>query len=375
MHHELLQVVERMKITVSSLRSNCRELRWRGSPAVLGFFLVVSAAPMTISASAQIPSTDYAAVPAKPYAPTLVAYGQVQPVTVVPVAAAETGVIVGLRVRPGSHVRAGEVVAHLRGPAISSLLLQSQADLRSAQAQLDAAEKALGIEQQQLPAHLTTRQAVHQAESAATQARSGVDNAQSRLNSVQQMMTITAPSDGTVLTLGSADGALVSPGQTVLTLQPAGGLWLQVMYYGADLARIRVGMGGSFAPSDGSGAIAVRVVSIPGTVTSGGGESIALASTDAHSCWLSGEAGTVTLKLPARQMVEVPTRALIVNQGKWWVLVYTAKGNRPQQVVPGPADGWNTWIESGLTPGTEIVVNNAYLLFHSGIAEQYQIPD
>jgi hypothetical protein len=107
----------------------------------------------------------------------------------------------------------------------------------------------------------------------------------------------------------------------------------------------------------------------------GGGETIALDATNPRSSWISGEFGTVILKLTAEQIVEVPTRALIVNQGKWWVLVHTAQGNHPQEVVPGLAEGWNTFIESGLAPGTQIVVSNAYLLFHSGIAEQYQIPD
>lgn len=327
----------------------------------------------TVPAEASTP--DFVTVQAREFAPRLVAYGQVEPVTVVPVSAAETGVIKGLKVRPGAHVRAGEELAQLSGPATSSLLLQSNADVRSAKAQLAAAAKSLLIERQQLPSHLTTRQAVHQAESAQAQARTALDNAQSKLNAIHQMMALTAPANGIVLTLATADGALVSPGQTVLTLQSAGGLWLQAMYYGADLAKIRVGMRGSFAPSDGSEAIPVRVVSIPGTIVAGGGESIALEPTHLRSAWLSGEAGTVTLRLRARKVVEVPTRALIVNQGKWWVMVHTKKGNHPQQVVPGPAEGWNTFIESGLAPGTEIVVKDAYLLFHSGIAGQYQPPD
>lgn len=343
--------------------------------AAFGFCFLMTIGLVAFPAAAQNASPDYVTVQAREFAPSLVAYGQVAPITVVPVSAAESGVITGLRVRPGTHVRAGEELAHLSGPAISSLLLQSEADVRSARAQLDAAEKSLTIERQQLSTHLATRQSVQQAESAEAQARAALDNAQSRLKSVRQMMTVTAPADGIVLALSSADGALASAGQTILTIQPAGGLWLQATYYGRDLAGIHVGMTGSFAPSDGSRAIPVRVVSIPGTIAAGGGELIALEPLNAHAEWLSGEAGTVTLRSASRKLVEVPTRALIVNQGKWWVLVHTSKGNHAQEVVPGPVQGWNTFIESGLTPGTEIVVNNAYLLFHSGIAEQYQIPD
>lgn len=360
-------------------RHTCRipvhELRRIAPLAVFGLWLLTAVVLIAFPAAAQNSSPDFVTVKAREVAPTVVAYGQVGPIAVVPVSAAESGVIKGLRVRPGTHVRAGEELAHLSGPAISSLLLQSEADVRGAKAQLDAAQKSLVIEQQQLSTHLATRQVVQQAESAEAQARTAFDNAQSRLKSVCQMITVIAPTDGVVLALSSADGALVSAGQTILTVQPVGGLWLQANYYGRDLAGIRIGMSGSFAPSDGSQAIPVRVVSIPGTIGAGGGESIALEPLNAHSNWLSGEAGTVTLKSPSRNLVEVPTRALIVNQGKWWVLVHTSKGNHAQEVVPGPAEGWNTIIQSGIAPGTEIVVNNAYLLFHSGIAEQYQIPD
>lgn len=360
-------------------RRACRSPKhetWRSaSQAVLGLCLLTAVVLTPFPLAAQNASPDFITVQAQEISPSLIAYGQVEPIMVTPVSAAESGVVTDLRVRPGTHVRAGERLARLSGPSISSLLLQSEADVRSAKAQFDAANKSLAIEQQQLSTHLTTRQAVQQMESAEAQARTALDNAQSRLTSVRQMMTVTAPEDGIVLTLSSADGALAGAGQTILTIQPAGGLWLRAMYYGKQLAGIHVGTTGSFAPADGSQAIAVRVVSIPGTVTTGGGESIALEPLNGHATWLNGEAGTVTLKYPPRKWVTVPTRALIVNQGKWWVLVRTSKGNHAQEVVPGPVEGWNTFIVSGLAPGTKIIVNNAYLLFHSGIAEQYQIPD
>ncbi len=342
---------------------------------VARFCLMVLALLSALPAKAQASGQDFLAVQAREMRPRLVAYGQVEPIAIVPVAPAEAGVVTNLRVRPGTRVRAGEELARLSGPAISSLLLQSEADVRSARAQLAAAQKSLEIERQQLPVHLTTRQAVQQAESAETEGRSALDNAQSKLTAVREMMTLTAPADAVVLSLDSAEGALVQAGQTILTLQPSGGLWLRAMYYGPDLEGIRVGMTGSFVPSDHGQAIPVRVVAIPGTMVAGGGESIALAPVNSHFRWLSGEAGKVTLQVPARTMVEVPTRALIVNRGTWWVLVHTAHGNHPRKVIPGPAEGWNTFIESGLAPGTEIVVNNAYLLFHSGVAEQFQIPD
>jgi multidrug efflux pump subunit AcrA (membrane-fusion protein) len=178
-----------------------------------------------------------------------------------------------------------------------------------------------------------------------------------------------------VLQLNTADGALVNAGQPILTIQPANGLWLVANYYGADLAAIRVGMTGQFQPADGGVPVKVSVASISGTLAAGGGELIAMEPLGGDPSWLSGEAGTVALDLPARQMVAVPTRALVLNQGKWWVMIHSAAGDRAQEVVPGPTQGWDTFIVSGLAPGAKVVVNNAYLLFHASIAEQFQIPD
>lgn len=332
-------------------------------------------AGLATCAAGQASGADAVPVQAQAVTPHLAAYGQVEPISVVPVDAAETGVVEGLGVVPGSHVRAGQELARLSGPAMQTLLAQDEADVRSARSQLDAAKKSLAIERGQLPLHLTTRQAVHQAESAEAQAQTALDNAQSRLRAARQMMAVTAPTGGTVLAINSASGQWVSVGQAVVTLQPDGGLWLRADYYGAALHSIRVGMRGRFAPSDGGAAIAVRVCSAPAMLAAGGGESIALCPLQPGAAWLSGEAGTVTLDLPRQMLVAVPTRALVLNQGKWWVMVHTPTGDQPQQVVPGPVQGWDTFLESGLAPGAKVIVNNAYLLFHTNVAEQYQIPD
>lgn len=339
--------------------------------SVLAFLFSVGVAVAT----GQNSDPDVITVQSRQQTSRLEAYGQVSPINTVTVSAAETGVITGLKIRPGMQVRVGEELARLSGPGMGALVLQSEADVRNAQSQFDAARKSLDIVRQQLPSHLTTRQTVQQAESAEAQARSGLVNAQSRLKTVRQLMTVSSPTDGIVLQLNSADGALVSAGQPVLTIQPANGLWLVANYYGADLAVIRVGMIGQFQPADGGVPVKIRVVSIPGTLTEGGGESIAFESLHSNHSWISGEAGTVALDLPPRQMVAVPTRALVLNQGKWWVMIRSAAGDRAQEVVPGPAQGWDTFIVSGLAPGTKVVVNNAYLLFHTSIAEQFQIPD
>ncbi len=351
---------------------------WRVPSRLLfrGFLATLVAIFSTMqTAAAQASDADVVSVQPGTVTAHLDAYAQVEPTSVLPVNAAEAGTITGLKVLPGTHVRLGQELARLEGPSTKATLLQSEADVRSAEAQLSAAQKSLAIQREQLDSHLSTRASVHQAESAEAQAQTALDNAEARLSAEHQMTTVSAPSDAVVLSLNSAEGELVGAGQPILTLQPENSLWLKAAYYGADIRAVRVGMTGRFTPSDGSGPVPIKVCAVIGAVGSGGGESIAMVAQSAKPQWLNGESGTVVLDSRQRTLIAVPTRALILDNGEWWVMVHTAQGDHPQAVVPGPTEGWDTYIERGLAPGMKVVVNNAYLLYHSSISEHYQIPD
>ncbi len=357
-------------------KARCQQITDTGyvrAAVLLAVYLVLSAGALLAKGPLRDPA--YVVAQAGTVTPRLEAYGKVVPITVLPVAAAEPGVVAGLRVLPGMHVRAGEDLAVLQGPEIRSMLSQGEADVRSARVQLAASQKSLAILQQQLISHLSTRQEVHQAESAVAQAQTNFDNAQSHLTAVRQMMTLTAPANASVLAVNATNGELVSTGQPILTLQTADRLWLKAAYYGTDAAIIRVGMAGVFDPADGGDPIPVRVCAIIGPLAAGGAESIAMMPATPRFRWMNGEFGTAARRLPSRWLVAVPTRSLILDQGKWYVLVRTAHGDHPQAVVPGPARGWETFLQSGLKPGAQVVVENAYLLFHRGIAQRYQPPD
>ncbi len=314
----------------------------------------------------------------------LPAYGQIQPIAALPVSASAAGVIANMQLIPGAQVKAGEALATLSGPEIQSLLINRRGAVDSERAQLAAADRNLTIQRRQLSVHLSTQQAVAAAQSAAEAARAAFETAQAQLRSAQQMQTLRAPSAGTVLAINAAEGERVTPGQTVLTLQTNNRLWLAAMYYGADAAAIRVGMAGQFRPASGGAPVSVKVTAVSAALAPDGGESVGLVRTDDSRVpagrepaapWLNGERGTVILSGPTRQLVAVPTRALILDQARWWVLVRTPNGVQTQAVVPGPTRGWDTFIEQGLSPGQEVVVQNAYLEYHRGIAQRYTPPD
>jgi RND family efflux transporter MFP subunit len=337
--------------------------------------------PSTIASNASVAGT--VTVHAQPVAQAFPAYGEVQLITPLPLSAAEPGIVSQMRVVPGSAVKAGDALAKLTGPEIQSLLISRQGAYRSTRTQLAAAERSLAIARRQFSVQLSTRQAVAAAESAVAGAKGAFDTAQSERTVAQELRTLRAPSAGTVLAVNAAEGERVMAGQTVFTLQTTNRLWLAAAYYGVDAAAIRVGMGGHFQPASGGPSVPVKVAAVSAALAPDGGASVGLVATDRHvphgrrppAPWLNGERGTVTLTGPTEQLVAVPTRALILDQARWWVLVQTSQGIRQQAVVPGPTRGWETFIEQGLSPGQQIVVENAYLEFHRGISLRYTPPD
>jgi RND family efflux transporter MFP subunit len=303
------------------------------------------------------------------------AYAQVEPIAVLPVRAVEAGQVVKLEIVPGAAVQAGQKLAELGGPEIQSALTQAEAAVNSARTNLLAAQKSLTIERQQLASRLVTRQMVLQAESVAAQAQAASDAAQAQLRALRQTITLIAPADGAVLAVNAAAGERISAGETILILQPADKLWLKAAYYGADTAAIHAGMMGQFSPASGGESVPVKVCTVFGALNPDGGEAVGLLAASTSPSWLNGESGTVKLDGSVRSLVAVPTRALILDQGRWWVLIHTGQGDHPRAVTPGPVRGWQTFIERGLEPGAKVVVENAYLEFHRGISRNYQPPD
>lgn len=322
-----------------------------------------SAAAVTDPSNDSMSGTVVARV--RPVAEHYRAYGQVQPVAVTNVNAVEAGTVTQL-VLPGARVSAGHVLAILAGPQAEALLTQRRSALRAAALRLDT-------DHRELAARLVTRQRV-----AADQA--AYDQARGQLRVALKTLTLRAPADGEVLAVDAADGEQVAAGQAILTLQ-TGRPRLKAIYYGSEALAIRVGMRGEFLPDSGN-PVPVRVLTVSRALAADGGEPVWLAprSTPARTvrespAWRTGQWGTVRLTGSTRSMVAVPSRALILDRARWWVLVRTPQGNRRQRVVPGPSRGWTTFIAQGVTAGEHVVVQNAYLEFFRGIARRYTPPN
>lgn len=106
------------------------------------------------------------------------AYGQVEPVAVIPIRSALAGAIKGLSAVVGQPVHGGEKLAGLGGPEVAALLAQQQAAVESAKTNVAGSEQVLDIARQQIAFHLSTRQSVAQAESELAKAQGNLLSAE-----------------------------------------------------------------------------------------------------------------------------------------------------------------------------------------------------
>ncbi|MDE1997745.1 MAG: efflux RND transporter periplasmic adaptor subunit [Burkholderiales bacterium] len=350
--------------------------RRRPGVALLVACCLIGAPGMPVMAAGPLVS-DVVTVHAEAVPQTLSAYGQVEPIAVVQVRVVDPGTLNDLSVVPGSVVAAGQALARIGGPRMRTLLIAREQSLGSARAREDAASNTLQIVRRQFATQLATRQAIDVAQNELAAARAAVQTADAQLREARDLQIVRAPTAGTVILVQAADGEQTAAGQAILTLQPAGRLWIRAAYYGAEATLLRAGMIGHFQPSGEGEAIPVKVASIASGLAADAGLRVGLVPTGPTSpaWWVSGQSGTVTLEGPTSSMIAVPTSALVLDRGRWWVLVHTPKGNEPQQVVPGPVQGWKTWISSGLRPGQQVVVTDAFLEYHRGIARSYTPPD
>lgn len=309
----------------------------------------------------------------KAFADSFDTYAQVQPIQVINVQALVSGQVEDLRVLPGQHVRAGEVLARLSGIARASQSAGAAAAVAQARAAVALARRNYAATRKTYP-DISTRQQLAAALSALTDARARLTAAQARHALVQGGGSVTAPVAGTVLNLDATTGQALSAGSTLLVLQPDHGLWLKAAFYGNASQRVVAGMTGKFLPADGSATVPVRVRSVINEVGSDGGRSVGCVPIGRVD-WSAGEAGTLVLQRGTETWPALPSEALILDAGRWWVVIRKDGRYRNQIVRLGPQHAGWTAITEGIKAGDHVVIAQAYRIYHRDFARNYQPPD
>ncbi len=302
-------------------------------------------------------------------------YAVVEPVQTLSIKASTEGTLQQLRLLPGAEVKAGEILARLGGSKLSAMQEYMRVQQKHAQTELDLRDKQMALTKLLLQAHRLTRADLLDAQLKQNNAANllALARHQSRMLAIESI--IYAPVSGTILNIQAANGQNLAAGSPILTLIPAGQLWLTATFYGSAAQEVRTGMTGVFTPAGSMDTWSVRVLS---RLAKGMGVQVGMnaLSSSKHRLQLEqGLAGRLVLQGGLQSVVQVPTRALVLDQGQWWVLIQTPQGEHAQAVQLGAVHGWWTEVTAGLSDGMHVVIRDAYLRYHHDIANNYQLPD
>lgn len=320
------------------------------------------------------PTVGSVVVARTPFTPTQTGYGDIRPVAEVALTAQQTGRITDFSVLPGQFIKKGTVIGHLSGTAIEARRAEYRARLQQATAAETHAARLLTIDQRTLSDQISTRQQLIGAEQALKRAQAERQVAEATLNEFTRKIVLRSPIDGTVTAVEHIDGSLVQPGAVIARLVPAHDLHLEARFFGTT---ITPGMRGMFTPLGTHKPIAVQVTQVLPIDPRDGSQPVLLQpiTPTSASDWIMGIAGQVVLSSPSQTVIQIPSRALILDQGQWWVLLHTAHGPKRQAVTIGHSQGDDTGVLSGLKAGDRVIVEQVYRLFHRDFSQRYQQPD
>jgi len=342
---------------------------WPAVPAVFLCLLLCASAP------ARAGGSDWVGVALRPLVETVQAFAQVVPQRTLRLAAPLAGHLAQLQVRPGDRVQRGETLGRLTGPAIDARLEAARQSVVGDKAGVSAAAQELKSIRQKAGERLATRNALIRARLALTRSRAQLRSDQAQLKSLQRQIRLTAPAAGQVTRLSATNGDFLGVGQPVMQIRPDQALWLSARFYGARGRRLKPGQQGQFHPDGGGRSLAVTLATLMPDPDASGTWQVYFMPQHTPADWFAGQAGTLTLQGAGRRLPAVPSGALIMDQGTWWVMVEKSDGPKPVKVTPVASQGGWTWVRHGLSAGQQVLVKGAYQAYHRDFASQYANPD
>jgi RND family efflux transporter MFP subunit len=167
------------------------------------------------TAEAAIPSVNVTHPTGGSVAQMIVLPGNTQAFTDTPIYARTNGYLRRWYVDIGAHVRKGQLLAEIETPELDQQLQQAEADLKSAEANMQLAQTTSTRWQNLLGKHAVSKQETDQVVSdyAAKQANFASSEANvRRLKELQGYERVTAPFDGTITARSTDIGALIGTG-------------------------------------------------------------------------------------------------------------------------------------------------------------------
>lgn len=301
--------------------------------------------------------------------PRLTLYAWVRPIQRLNVRAGARGILKNIRVTPGQAVTKDQTLARLGGVTWRARYESDKANLIAAKKLLDLGRNRLSIIKARYPV-FSNRSSLDRAYSALSKARAMYVSKKAAFLALESHRFVKSPVNGSVISIVSADGELVHTGQSVLKIEPDSSLWLRGTVYAKEIRQIHSDMHGLFHSSSGSKPVPVKVVHMIPNMH-GSGVDVGLVATSKNPAWEAGESGFVRLEGKSVKEPVVPTRALVLSDGSWWLVEVSHGQYKKIRVRPNFSLHGHTWIASGIHPGVKVVVEHSYLIFHRFFSKHY----
>lgn len=279
--------------------------------------------------------------------------------------------IVSVLAAPGQAIRKGQELAVLQ----STELGKTRAELITAQAKLDLAQKTLERKRSLAAEKIVPARDVQEAEANFTTAEADVRAVRTTLRALgagdessdTSQFVLRSPISGIVIERTAMQGQMADPMRTLFRVADLSRLWLSVHAFERDAVRVKVGS-----------AARITFAALPGQ-TFGGNVTLVGKQVDADSRTVAvrievenaqqllrpGMSATafVPLGKETERVIAVPTAALQRLEENWIVFLPTGKDSFEMRIVGRGRDlGGEIEIVSGLKPGEKVVVEGAFLL-------------
>ena len=304
-------------------------------------------------------------------ASTIALPGNTQAFDDTPIYARTNGYLKAFYVDIGQHVRKGQLIAVIQTPEIDEQLQVAQANLKSAQADLNLANTTSNRYQNLLQEDSVSKQETDVAVSGAAARKAAVEAAEAnvrRLQELQSFERVYAPFDGVVTARNTDIGALIDAG--------AGSAQPRDLFRVSSIDRLRVfvPVPEVYAPAIQNGATAALTLDeypgqqFQGTVARNSSAidvnsrtlNVEVDVTNIGGKLLPGSYVFVHFKLPQEaQMVSVPANTLLFRAEGLRAGVVRDGRVHLQPVTIGKDNGSTLEIATGLKPTDNVIVNPA----------------
>ena len=281
-----------------------------------------------------------------------------------------SGRLIALKISLGDRVTRGQALAVIDSPDLG------QAYDDDARAADSAKLTAKNLERQEAQNKLgvASDRDLDQARSEHAQAAAEYVRTQARLNMLggtpddrpSHLLTITAPTAGSITTLTAAPGTMINdPTQPLMTIADLSTVWVTALVPESDVPGVSKNQGAEVALSAYPERTWRGKVSFVSDVIEPDSRrnKVRIAFSNSDYALKPNMFATVTMVGPQRSQVVLPSSALLMNNDRTSVFVATAPWTfERRNVEPQLEDGSSVALRSGVAAGEQVVVKGGILL-------------